>query len=141
MRVRLTLTLPRQAGSVAVARRVVGQILAALGVRTDCRQEIELAVSEACSNAVRHAHSGPAYEITAHLDNSDCVITINDNSSSAAPTETAMPPASALAGRGLAIMRATMDGIELRPRPLGGLSVRMLKTLTWNAGALGGPPL
>jgi serine/threonine-protein kinase RsbW len=65
MRMRLTLTLPRQTGSVAVTRQALGRILSALGVRADCRQDIELALSEACSNAVQHTHSGPAYEITA----------------------------------------------------------------------------
>ena len=141
MRMRLCLTLPRHADSVVVARHSLGRVLAELGVRADCRQEIELALSEACSNAVQHAaDSEPVYKVTAEVDNGECVITVDDTGSGDLPTETAMPAVTAASGRGLAIMRATMDGIHLRARPLGGLSVRLLKKLRWNPGALGALP-
>jgi serine/threonine-protein kinase RsbW len=140
MRMKLALTLPSQADSVAVARQALGRILTALGVRTDCRQDIELAVSEACSNAVQHALSQPSYEITAEVDRSQCVITVSNHGPTDLPTDTTMPAATAQAGRGLAFMQATMDGVQLQSHPQGSLSVRLVKQLSWNAGALGSLP-
>jgi anti-sigma regulatory factor (Ser/Thr protein kinase) len=68
------------------------------------------------------------------------VITVSDSGPGDLPTGTTMPPATALAGRGLAFMRATMDSIQLQSHPQGGLSVRLVKKLRWTAGTLGSLP-
>jgi serine/threonine-protein kinase RsbW len=138
---RLRLSLPRTAASVRVARQTVDRIFATFGVRSDCRQEIALAVSEACSNAVQHADSGPDYEIVVETEDAECVITVSDHSrTTGVPEPRAMPRPTATHGRGLAIMNLMMDGIDLQPRPAGGLSTRLFKTLRWNDGALGSLP-
>jgi serine/threonine-protein kinase RsbW len=139
MRIKIALWLPRTADSVAVARQSVDRLLAAFGVRTDCREEIALAVTEACSNAVRHASGPPVYELAAESEDSECVITVNDDGPGLPSTalEATMPSPATLSGRGLALMKISTDGLEMRRRRSGGLSVRMLKRLRWTDGALG----
>ena len=140
MRMTMTLWLSREARSVAVARRSLDAVLTAFGVRTDCRQEIAVAVSEACSNAVQHATGEPAYELCVEVDGGECVITVNDNGPHATVmVPRAMPQPTATAGRGIAIMTMTMDRVDFNPGPTGGLSTRLYKGLRWNEGAFGRP--
>jgi serine/threonine-protein kinase RsbW len=137
----MILSLPRHATSVLVARQTLDRIFATFGVRADCRQEIAIAVSEACSNAVQHAVGESTYELAVETDNGDCVITVNDNSvGTAMPASPAMPHPTATAGRGLAFMNMMMDRVELNPGPTGGLSTRLFKRLQWDEGALGSMP-
>jgi len=133
--------LPRTVESVAVARQAIDRILTAFGVRADCRDEIALAVTEACSNAVRHADGVQTYELAAESDDSECVITVNDNGPGLPEDQTeTMPAPNALSGRGLALMSVSTDGVELRRRHGGGLSVRLFKRLRWVDGAIGSQP-
>jgi serine/threonine-protein kinase RsbW len=132
---------------VAVARQALDRLLSAFGVRSDCREEIALAVTEACSNAVRHADGDEMYELAAESEDSECVITVTDSGpglpsppSGAVPPPAAMPPADASSGRGMALMRLMTDRLELRHRGDGGLSVRLSKRLHWTDGAIGSLP-
>jgi serine/threonine-protein kinase RsbW len=141
MRMRMVLSLPRNAASVPVAREALDRILATFGVRTDCRQAIAIAVSEACSNAVQHAAGEQTYDLLVETEDGECVITVNDKSrTTTVPGPPTMPQPTATAGRGLAIMSMTMDSVELHPAPTGGLSTRLFKRLRWNEGALGSMP-
>jgi serine/threonine-protein kinase RsbW len=139
MRMRIAFSLPRTAESVPVARHVLDRIFNLVGVRRDCRDEIAVAVSEACTNAVRHGGGKPVYELAAEAVADRCVITV-DSDSSLPEAPIAMPAPEAANGRGLALMRFMTDSLELRRRRGGGLSVRMSKTLSWNEGAIGCPP-
>ena len=133
--------LPRTVESISVARQSLDRILAAFGVRADCREEIALAVSEACSNAVRHGEGESLYELAAESEDSEFVVTVNDHGPGLPdPPPSVMPGENALGGRGLALMQVTTDTLELRRRHGGGLSVRMFKRLRWTDGAIGGQP-
>ncbi|MEO5873698.1 MAG: ATP-binding protein, partial [Streptosporangiaceae bacterium] len=52
---KFSLALPREAMSVPVIRRVLGDALRGLGVSEDCISDILVAASEACTNVVRHS--------------------------------------------------------------------------------------
>jgi serine/threonine-protein kinase RsbW len=96
MRMRMSPSLPRDPTSVAVARQALDRILGVVGVHNDCRGEIALAVSEACTNAVQHAHGDRTYELHVATDDGQCSIIINDNSrQTAAPRPGSMPLATA----------------------------------------------
>jgi serine/threonine-protein kinase RsbW len=142
MRMKIAFWLPRNAESVSVARHILDRIFLAFGVRADCREEIALALSEACTNAVRHGVGPPVYELAAESNDSEVVITVNDDGPGAYPAAEIgqMPDPAALSGRGLALMRVTTDGVEVRRRRTGGLSVRLSKNLRWADGALGSVP-
>jgi serine/threonine-protein kinase RsbW len=141
MRINVAFWLPCTADSVSVARQTLDKIFTVFGVRADCREEIALAVSEACSNAVRHGASEHLYEVAAESDDSECIITVNDHGPGLTePTSAPMPAADAVGGRGMAIMRFTTDSVTLRPRRGGGLSVQLSKRLRWKDDAFGSLP-
>ena len=63
MKIQLALSLPREEISVPLTRHVVSAALLTAGVRPTCVQEVEVALSEACTNAVKHAVDGVSYEV------------------------------------------------------------------------------
>ena len=78
MEIKFTLSLPRDTLSVPVVRRVLNSSMATLGVAEDCLTDIEIALTEACTNVLDHAAQGDEYEVTAGLDDSRCVIEVVD---------------------------------------------------------------
>jgi serine/threonine-protein kinase RsbW len=72
------LIFPREALSVPVMRRVLGDTLSKLGVDESCISDLLLAVTEACTNVIRHAGSGRRYEIVAHVGSKRCQLEVLD---------------------------------------------------------------
>jgi serine/threonine-protein kinase RsbW len=132
----LTWRLPRVAATVSTPRRELEDTLTALGVTADCRDDLMLALSEACANAVEHAGLGAEYQVTVTADRHGCVAEIADCGVGLAPVVPDRPGATALPvrGRGMAIIRACTDWLELDPVEPHGLAVRFGKRLTWEAG-------
>src|SRR5258708_21209425 len=60
--VRFCLVFPRETISVPVVRRVLGDTLYKLGVDEECVADLLLAVTEACTNVLRHSGPGRRYE-------------------------------------------------------------------------------
>jgi len=77
--VRFCLVFPREAISVPVMRHVLGDALSGLGVREDSVSDLLLAVTEACTNVLRHSGSGHGYEIVAIVGRNRCVLEVVDN--------------------------------------------------------------
>jgi serine/threonine-protein kinase RsbW len=134
---RLVLRVPRDFATVCTVRRMVDRALADIGVVDDCRADITLALSEACTNAVNHAVAGETYEVVVTVDRDRCVVEVIDDgigfdlgSGDGEPCEV-----TAEHGRGLHLIRAFTDGLELRRIDPYGLAVRMSKTLTWTPDA------
>src|SRR5215471_18580066 len=65
--VKLCLVFPRKALSVPVMRHMLGDALRGLGADDDGLAELLLAVTEACTNVVRHGGPGRRYEVVASL--------------------------------------------------------------------------
>src|SRR5262252_719227 len=65
--VKLCLVFPREALSVPVMRHMLGDALRGLGADDDGLAELLLAVTEACTNVVRHGGPGRRYEVVASL--------------------------------------------------------------------------
>lgn len=103
--VEFCLVFPRESLSVPVMRRVLGDTLARLGVDEGCINDILLAVTEACTNVLRHAGSGRRYELVAHVSSKRCLLEVLDS------------------GRGfdLATVNRRRAGIRHSVRPVGGL--------------------
>jgi serine/threonine-protein kinase RsbW len=59
-------------------RRVLGDTLTRLGMDERCIGDILLAVTEACSNVIRHAGPGRRYEVVAHVGRQRCLLEIVD---------------------------------------------------------------
>jgi serine/threonine-protein kinase RsbW len=147
MEIKMVLFLPRDAASVPVSRQVLDGCLETLGVTEDTRTDIALALGEACANVVQHAGSGMDYEVLATTRDGKCVIeVVNCGDRGEAPV-TAGPalglpsaepvPATAEHGRGLKIIDAVVDNLELTGDGRDGTTVHFEKNLSWLPGAAG----
>jgi serine/threonine-protein kinase RsbW len=134
-RLRLRLHVPREAARVAAVRRQLDGALAAIGVLSACRDDIVLAVSEACSNAVDHAQTVQEYDVVVTVDRRQCLAEVVDRGPGIAHNNHGGPPgAGTERGRGLFLIRALADHVELRALQPHGLAVRITKILSWAPG-------
>jgi serine/threonine-protein kinase RsbW len=140
--IRLALSLPRDELSIPVVRRLCTQSLRVLGAAEECAEDLELALTEACTNVLRHAKEGYEYEVVAGIDGDSAVLEVVDRGpgfdapalARAVSGEDAEPDAET--GRGLQIMRAVMDNVEFQSRPGDARTVvRLVKELQWQDGA------
>ncbi len=125
-------------------RRVLGDTLRGLGVNEESVDDILLAATEACTNVVLHAgKAAPAYAVAATVDRARCRVEVTDDGQGCGYPPGGRPPVPpdrhlpelAESGRGLAIMRACVDDVELRSAPGRGTRVVLDKRLEW-AGPL-----
>ena len=132
MNIDVDLHLPGEAESVNVIRDVVGQALAAVGVTADCVSDIVLGLGEACTNVVDHAAPGDDYEVCVRFDLARCTISVRDEGGGfdVDGLQRGLPDPSAEHGRGVAIMCAVMDQVDLAVEPEGGTVVKLVKLLT-----------
>jgi serine/threonine-protein kinase RsbW len=146
MEMKMVLYLPRDAVSVPVCRQVLDGCLQTLGVTVEIRADIALAVSEACANVIQHAGPGEEYEMQVTTRNAQCSIeVVNTGDLSGAGEErldglavTDEPvPATAEHGRGLKIIDAVADNLQLTSNEREGTTVHFEKTLEWLPGAAG----
>jgi serine/threonine-protein kinase RsbW len=130
MEIRLSLSLPRDRSTVPMTRRVLDAALAVFSVTKDCRDDIGLAVGEACANAVQHADNGADYEVTVTIQEDRCIIDVVDEGDGILEDEVPDAAPDAEAGRGLKIIHALSDVVELRRRQPRGMVLRIVKLLT-----------
>jgi serine phosphatase RsbU (regulator of sigma subunit)/anti-sigma regulatory factor (Ser/Thr protein kinase) len=111
----LALTLPVKPGSLAQMRRALAQWLRLAGAAEDEIYETLVACGEACANTVAHAHpavSDSTFQVRATRDACEIEITVRDSGSW-------RPHANGLPGRGLALMRALTDSVDIERGPPG----------------------
>ena len=130
MEIRLSLSLPRDRSTVPLTRRVLDAALAVFSVTKDCRDDIGLAIGEACANAVQHADSGADYEVTVTIQEDRCIIDVVDEGTGMDSAEATDATPDAETGRGLKIIHALADMVELRRRQPRGMVLRIVKMLT-----------
>ena len=153
MEIRMALHLPRDAASVPVTRRVLDRCLETLGVTPDTRADIALALSEACANVVQHAGPGEEYQVQVSARNKQCVIEVVNAGSQTGTVQGGrgsgqerlrgsafaddLVPATAEHGRGLKIIHAVAENMQLTGNERHGTTVHFEKTLQWLPGAAG----
>lgn len=137
MEIKFTLQLPRDALSIPVTRRVLNSSMRTLGVAEDCLTDIEIALTEACTNVLDHANMGDEYEVTAGLDDSGCIIEVIDTGRGfdAEHLGHAEADPSAEEGRGIQLIRALVDKVHFKSRPESGMIVRLEKELVYDEGS------
>lgn len=141
MRLELAWCLPRQAATVAMVRRLLDTALTLMDISVDCRADLALALTEACANAVQHAHGASDYQVLVNAGPDRCVVDVIDTGvgldhqrviGSGIGGDRASPSPT---GRGLRLIRACTDTVETHPVHPRGLHIRMSKDLTGNADA------
>lgn len=137
MEIRFTLSLPRDALSVPVVRRVLNSSMTTLGVAEDCLTDIEIALTEACTNVLDHAAQGDEYEVVAGLDDTRCVIEVIDTGRGfdAERLGHAEADPTAEEGRGIQLIRALVDRVHFRSRAENGTIVHLEKELQYVSGS------
>jgi serine/threonine-protein kinase RsbW len=157
--IKMVLYLPRDTASVPVSRQVLDGCLETLGVTADTRGDIALALTEACANVVLHAGPGDEYEVQARARNGQCIIEVVNTASKedesgpdarrAGAARDGSGPADGIAladepvpvtaehGRGLTIINAVVDNLQLTGNEREGTTVHFEKTLDWVPGAAG----
>lgn len=134
----MVLYLPRDVASVPVSRQVLDSCLDTLGVAPDTREDIALALTEACANVIQHAGPGDEYEVLASARAGRCIIEVVNTGQGAAvvPPADQPVPVTAEHGRGLKIMDAVVDNLRLTGTR-DGTTVHFEKTLRYVPGAPG----
>lgn len=133
----MALRLPRDAASVPLIRQMLDGTLRSLGVEPEIRDDIELMLTEACSNVIRHAEPSDEYTVSAGVYDDLCVIRVVDTGDGFDPKAVAEPAPGAEHGRGLQIMRALADDIRFSNRPDNGAVVCLEKKLRFMPDAAG----
>jgi serine/threonine-protein kinase RsbW len=133
MEIALALTLPRDEVTVPVARHIVRNALEEAGVEAGCAHAVEVAMSEACTNVLLHSGPGDEYDIRLDLDDERCrirVVDVGRGFDSLRPPAP-RPGAEAERGRGLALMNALVDRVQLASRAGAGTVVTLEKSLVY----------
>jgi serine/threonine-protein kinase RsbW len=83
--VKFCLVFPHEALSVPVMRHVLGDTLRGLGADEDGVADLLLAVTEACTNVLRHGGPGRSYEIVANVGRGGCLVEVVNSGRGIAP--------------------------------------------------------
>jgi serine/threonine-protein kinase RsbW len=121
----LHLQLSAEPRSVGVARNAVNEFAEATGADP---WAVSLAVSEAVTNAVLHAHSNGSsgsIDVLARRNDTRLIVTVSDDGRGMRPN-----PDSPGLGFGLALVASVTDELGIAESPQGGTSVRMTFPLT-----------
>ena len=163
MEIQMALYLPRDAVSVPVSRQVLDRCLETLGVTPDTRGDIALALSEACANVILHAGPGEEYEVRVSTRNCQCAIeVVNTGRPDGEPSPDGIGPVTmkdgrapggerpdrfpladespaglAEHGRGLKIIDAVVDNVQLTGDERRGTTLHFEKKLDWLPDAAG----
>jgi serine/threonine-protein kinase RsbW len=117
------LTLPARPENVAVIRHVLGAFAEALLLPADLVEDMRLAVTEACTNVVRHAyrdgHAGPI-DVVIRPDGDRLEVIVTDEGQGLGSSADVAGP-----GLGLPLIAALTDSVDLQELPLRGSRVAM----------------
>jgi anti-sigma regulatory factor (Ser/Thr protein kinase) len=120
------LTLPARPENVAVIRHVLGAFAEALRLPDALVEDLRLAVTEACTNVVRHAYPagspGPV-EISLRPDEEAVRVVVADRGRGVGTSSDSSGP-----GLGLPLIAAIADEVDLKPAPGGGSRLAMTFT-------------
>jgi serine/threonine-protein kinase RsbW len=138
MELALALTLPRDEQTVPVARHIVRNAMAQVGVDETCVYDIELALSEACTNVLLHSGPGDQYVVRLDLEDRLGLIRVIDvgHGFDSARLQAGDDELEAERGRGLELIQAMVDRVDLLSRPEAGTIVTLEKVLTYSDEAL-----
>ena len=130
--------LPPQRWTLAESRRVVGRLLDLAAVSPTIRDDLAVAVTEACSNVVRHAPDGGNYRLTIDVDDDRCLIVVRDTGPGFDPTLPRKTSPDREGGRGLFLMHALVDDLRFERRQPG-MTIIMIKNLRPPVDCAAGP--
>jgi serine/threonine-protein kinase RsbW len=129
----VALTIPARPEFIALGRLALTGLARTRALSQEIVADLKLALTEACSNSVRHAYEegrSGVVQIRYELSSDRFVIEVDDEGSGFDPhtIERAQEELDE-GGLGIAIIRALTDDLEIGPRPEGGSRLRFTKLL------------
>jgi serine/threonine-protein kinase RsbW len=113
MQILFTVVLPRDEVTVPLIRHIVRDSLLKIGASRDCVADIELALTEACSNVLNHAKNNPSeYSVSVDVDDETCEIRIADRGAGFDAATIGVAADTAESGRGITLMKALVDDLK-----------------------------
>ena len=130
MRMSVRLNLPREADSVPAVRRLLRCALAILHVDREHGTDLEIALTEACANVVKHATGADKFEVRLNVADDHCAIDVLDNGMGfdADAVDPAKPVAESERGRGLFLIKALSDNVRMHSTPRNGSLIHFEKS-------------
>ncbi len=129
----MRLTIPARAEYITLGRLALTAIAGVRPVSDETLHDLKLALTEACTNSVKHAYGngGGEVEIVYQLEPDRLVVEVGDMGAGFEPGE--LPPGDESdleeGGLGIEIIRALADEVEIGPRGDGGSRLRFVKLL------------
>ena len=127
------LSFPAKPDYLLLARLALSGLAREAPVDDEFLDDLKLAVTEACGNAVRHAYPESDGEVSVSyvVDEDSIVMIVEDQGAGIAADESTEPrPAPLESGMGMSIIRAVVDDLDVRTGADGrGTVVRMTKRL------------
>ncbi len=127
------LTIPAKAEYITLGRLALAGLARVTPLPEEALADLKLALTEACSNCVRHAYGDGdgTVEIVYELHADRVVVEVADSGGGFAPDEqSADDDELTEGGLGIAIIRAVTDDVEIGERePSGGSRLRFVKRL------------
>lgn len=135
-----TLLLPREAQSVGKARRMLRDTADLVGMDPDITFDLGVALTEACANVIEHSGQAEGYWVAAGISSDRCWVDVIDNGVGFAPRRLVevrgtMPAAvhntaeMAESGRGLMLIEALCDRVDIRNHPARGAMIHFERDL------------
>jgi serine/threonine-protein kinase RsbW len=145
-----TLLLPREAQSVGKARRMLRDTADLAGMDPDITFDLGVALTEACANVIEHSGQAEGYGqrapegywVAAGISADRCWVDVIDNGIGFAPrrlvevrgqrvptTVPANPADMAESGRGLMLIEALCDRVDIRNHPARGAMIHFERDL------------
>ena len=133
---RFHLAIGSQFENIELVQVVLNESLEQLGMDSDARYWVDIAVREAVANAIKHGNAQDPEKrvrVDAGVEGDELVIRVEDEGLGFDPSQLGDPrdPENLLkpSGRGIFYMRSFMDDIQYGSRPGGGTVVTLRKRL------------
>ena len=129
----LKMYVPGKPEYVGTIRMAIAHIAANIGFDIEAIDDIKIAVSEACTNIIRHSHehSEYSYDIIVECEEKSLTITVADEGVGFEPDDyiEPIPGETHGSGMGIFIVKALMDEVDIQSEIGIGTNIRMTKYL------------
>ncbi|MFC7534669.1 ATP-binding protein [Actinoplanes sp. GCM10030250] len=124
------LNLPREVDSVPAVRRLLRCALATLRVDRQAGADLEIALTEACANVVKHAGGTESFEVHLDVGQDRCSIDVVDEGEGfdLSVEEGTSPVADSERGRGLFLIKALGENVRMQSAPRMGSLIHFEKS-------------
>ena len=130
MRMSVRLCLPREVDSIPAVRRLLRCALTNLRIDRQSGTDLEIALTEACANVVKHAEGADHFEVVLQVGDDRCAIDVMDNGSGfdAAVAGSLPVRSDGERGRGLMLIQALSENVRMHSSPRRGSLIHFEKS-------------